>query len=195
MHHWKDITQLLYYFLFSRKTSVWCFKLCWQERLESNRAVKFWGKYCFTSCQPLFSPFGTSTLEWWLCAQYIVSKILKVLLTMIQHGTEKIYVYCTSAVAQSFISVAEAGTRWYRSWHSQREAPPLRPTQKLWLLNGSTHHWTSVLWFDAIVQILTFSPLSPRVLGSDLWPSPPDGWIHLKDFSVCRTTHQTHFSL
>lgn len=46
----------------------------------------------------------------------------------------------------------------------------LLPSQKLWLLKGSIHHWTSVLWFDTIVQILPFSPLSPHFLASDLFP-------------------------
>lgn len=159
------------------------------------------GKYYFTSYHPLFASFKASTLEWWLCVQYIVTKIMKVLLTA--HATQhweyiRILYECVpllcisqshtykSAVAQSFISVVEADTSWYGSWHCQHEAPPLFPTQKLWLLNGSTHHWTSVLRFDTIVQILTFSPLSPHILGSDLWPSLSDGWIHLKGFNVCR---------
>lgn len=42
--------------------------------------------------------------------------------------------------------------------------------QKLWLLKGSLHHWTSVLWFDTIVQNLPFCPLSPCLLASDRFP-------------------------
>lgn len=62
----------------------------------------------------------------------------------------------------------------------------LLPPQKLWLLKGSIHHWTSVLRFDTIVQILPFSPLSPHFLASDLFPflsafflSVSDGWSPL----------------
>lgn len=94
-----------------------------------------------------------------------------------------------SAVAQSFVSVAEAGTSQYGPWHCQHEAPPLIPPQKIWLLTGSFHHWTSVLWFDTIVQILPFCPLSPRFLSlSDRFPflssffslSLTDGGMNLK---------------
>lgn len=98
-----------------------------------------------------------------------------------------------SAVAQSFVSVAEADTSWYGPWHCQHEAPPLLPPQKLWLLKGIIHHWTSVLRFDTIVQILPFCPLSPRFLASDLFHflsgfflRLSSGWIHLRSFSVCR---------
>lgn len=81
----------------------------------------------------------------------------------------QLYTYI-SEVAQSFVSVAEADASWYGPWHCQHEAPPLLPPQKLWLLKGSMHHWTSVPWFDTIVQILPFCPLSPRFLTSDLFP-------------------------
>lgn len=102
----------------------------------------------------------------WLCIQHSIENVYEFvpLLCICQSCTYK------SAVAQSFVSVAEVDTSWYGPWHCQHEAPPLPPPQKLWLLKGSIHHWTSVLWFDTIVQILPFCPLSPRFLASDLFP-------------------------
>lgn len=126
----------------------------------------------------------------WLCMQHRIENMSELvpLLCICQLYTYKI------AVAQSFVSVAEADTRRYRPWHCQLEAPPLLPPQKLWLLKGTIHHWTSVLWFDTIVQILPFCPLSPHFLASDvfaslsgffLWLS--DGWINLKITQKCES--------
>lgn len=161
--------------------------------------------------RPWINPLVTlvSTLKWPPCAFFVCGfrwltsicmycifslRLCKRCWVCIQHSIENAYEFVPqlccqwytykSAVAQSFVSVAEADTSWYGPWHCQHEAPPLPPPQKLWLLKGSIHHWTSVLWFDTIVQILPFCPLSPRFLASDLFPflsgfflSLSDGWI------------------
>ena len=66
-------------------------------------------------------------LHCWLCMQQSSKNMYEFvpLLCISQWYTYK------SAVAQSFVSVAEADTSWYGPWHCQHEAPPLLPPQKL----------------------------------------------------------------
>lgn len=126
----------------------------------------------------------------WLCIEHSIENILYMSLYVC-----RVFVTYRSAVAQSFVSVAEADTSRYGPWHCQHEAPPSLPPQKLWLLKGSIHHWTSVLWFDTIVQIFPFCPLSPRFLASDLalffqvffFFSPSLRWMNPFRGSTCAT--------
>lgn len=99
----------------------------------------------------------------WLSSQHSIENMYEFapLLYICQWHTYK------SAVAQSFVSVAEADASWYRPWHCQHEAPPLLPPSKALIVKGQH---PSLDQCSSVWHHCSDSPsLSPLTSLSRLW--------------------------